>query len=72
MSDNQADLDMFEGFRDGFDLDCPEPSANRSRSYLHGFANGRDDRRGKPRASAAQLRAEPDEAIKGDEAERGL
>lgn len=60
--------DMLEGYRDGRDLDCPEPSSNRSRSYIHGFKNGRDDRNGKPRASAAQLRAEADEAMAADEA----
>lgn len=41
--DIKANADMIEGFRDGYDLSCPEPSANRSASYRHGFANGRDD-----------------------------
>jgi hypothetical protein len=48
--------DMYEGYRDGFNLDSPEPSSNRSVSYRHGFANGRDDRRGKPRDTAENLR----------------
>lgn len=50
-----ANDEMVEGFRDGYDMTAPEPSANRSHSYRHGFANGRDDRAGKPRASYAEL-----------------
>jgi hypothetical protein len=45
----QANADMIEGYCDGFNLDCPEPSGNRSRSYRHGFANGRADKSGKSR-----------------------
>jgi hypothetical protein len=56
-----ANADMVEGYLDGFDPSSPEPSANRSRSYRHGFANGRDDRRNSPRASAAELRRQADE-----------
>lgn len=51
----KANDQMVEGYRDGLDLDSPEPSANRSASYRHGFANGRDDRRGKPRDSCENL-----------------
>lgn len=50
-----ANEEMIEGFRDGYDLSAPEPSANRSHSYRHGFANGRDDRAGKPRGSYEEL-----------------
>ena len=39
-----ANDEMVEGYMDGFDPDTPEPSANRSHSYRHGFANGRADR----------------------------
>ncbi len=63
-----ANDDMIEGFIDGYDLNAPEPSANRSHSYRHGFANGRDDRSGKPRASAAELRRLADLAMAKDEA----
>lgn len=62
-----AEEEMLEGFLDGFDLDSPEPSDNRSRSYRHGFANGRDDRRRQPRASAQELRRLAEEAITADE-----
>lgn len=39
-----ANADMIEGFRDGYDPTAPEPSANRSASYRHGFAMGRLDK----------------------------
>jgi hypothetical protein len=48
--------EMTEGYMDGFDLDNPEPSSNRSHCYRHGFANGRDDRANRPRDTAANLR----------------
>lgn len=50
--------DMVEGYIDGGDLNNPEPGPNRSPAYRHGFANGRDDANGRPRASAATLRAQ--------------
>ena len=43
-----ANDEMLEGYRDGLDLDNPEPSANRSHSYRHGFTNGRADKNKKP------------------------
>ena len=58
-----ANDDMVEGYRDGLDPSTPEPSANRSHSYRHGFANGRDDRAGKPRASYAELLRMADQAM---------
>ena len=63
-----ANEEMIEGYLDGFDLNNPEPSANRSRSYRHGFANGRDDRRGKPRSSFQELVRQGDVAMALDEA----
>jgi len=39
-----ANQEMIDGYVDGLDLSSPEPSANRSRSYRHGFENGRSDR----------------------------
>lgn len=62
-----ANDDMVQGFQDGYDLSSPEPSANRSASYRHGFWNGRDDRRGKPRDSFANLIRQADEAIAADQ-----
>ena len=58
-----ANQEMMDGYSDGLNLDNPEPSENRSASYRHGFANGRDDRRGKPRAPAYVLRYLDDEAM---------
>ena len=39
-------VEMVDGYRDGADLDCPDPGPNRGEAYRHGFANGRDDQRG--------------------------
>jgi hypothetical protein len=61
-----ANSEMIEGYMDGLDLSSPEPSDNRSHSYRHGFANGRDDRRGKPRATYAELIQWAEEAIEAD------
>lgn len=60
-----ANDEMLAGYLDGLDPDNPEPSSNRSHSYRHGFANGRDDLNRRPRATAAQLRqmAEKAEAL---------
>jgi hypothetical protein len=58
--------EMVDGYRDGRNLDNPEPSANRSESYRHGFLNGRDDRAGSPRALASELRLAADAAIARD------
>lgn len=43
VSDWSANDEMVQGYRDGLNRDSPEPSANRTRSYRHGFANGRAD-----------------------------
>ena len=59
--------DMLEGYFDGLDPSSPEPSANRSASYRHGFANGRDDLARNPRAPAAFLRAGAKAAKREDE-----
>lgn len=39
-----ANVEMVEGFRDGYDLNNPEPNENRSHSYRHGFKAGRNDK----------------------------
>ena len=44
MTREEAELEMTEGYRDGFRPGTPEPSGNRSLSYIHGFRNGRADR----------------------------
>jgi hypothetical protein len=69
VADQPANDEMVQGYMDGFDLSSPEPSANRSRSYRHGFANGRDDRAHKPRDTAENLRRMADEAMEADDAD---
>lgn len=59
--------DMVQGYMDGLDLQSPDPSSNRTRSYRHGFANGRDDRAKKPRDSFTNLMQMADECIASDE-----
>lgn len=44
MTYEEAEREMVEGFMDGYKLDNPDPSSNRSASYRHGFANGRRDK----------------------------
>jgi len=59
---------MVEGFMDGYDLTAPEPSANRSHSYRHGFANGRDDVLHKrPRDTLENITAQAEAAMVADE-----
>lgn len=58
--------EMVEGYLDGRKPDNPEPASNRSASYRHGFANGRDDLAHSPRLPAAVLRLLADQAIRED------
>jgi hypothetical protein len=59
--------EMVDGYRDGLDLNAPEPSANRTHCYRHGFANGRHEALHKcPRAHAETLRRLADEAVRKD------
>lgn len=58
--------ETLEGYFDGRDPDSPEPSANRSATYRHGFQNGRDDLACRPRAPARMLRVGLAEALKAD------
>lgn len=58
--------DMTQGYVDGRDPDSPEPSDNRSHAYRHGYANGRDDLRRTPRASAHDIRRMAAEAAEKD------
>ena len=59
--------EMVEGYRDGFKDnrdEFPMPS-NRSAAYRHGWLNGRDDRRNRPRAPAAVLRERSEAILRG-------
>lgn len=53
---NPFDDEVVAGYLDGLKPESPEPSENRSNSYRHGFANGRDDLRKAPRAGAETIR----------------
>ena len=59
--------EMMQGYLDGLDLSSPEPSDNRSRSYRHGFKNGRSDRTGKVWTTAQHARALAEACIEADE-----
>jgi hypothetical protein len=68
-----ANDDMVEGYMDGFRddrLEYPDSLSNRSRSYRHGWLNGRDDRVGEPRLAAKTIRELADIAMALDDAER--
>lgn len=68
MKERSANDEMIEGFLDGYDLDAPEPSANRSASYRHGFMCGRIDKSAAwGKRSADELRKMADEAMEADE-----
>jgi hypothetical protein len=64
--------EMVEGYMDGHksDLDELPEGYNRSDSYKHGWRNGRDDRLGRPRASASALRDECKAIAQREEAYR--
>lgn len=63
-----ANAEMMQGYMDGGDPDAPEPSANRSRSYRHGFMCRRADAAGKKLNGAPVVRAMADDAMKADAA----
>jgi hypothetical protein len=66
MTREEAEHEMTEGYLDGLDADSPEPSANRSHSYRHGFQSGRDDLNGHPCAPYWERRRQAKEAIEAD------
>lgn len=68
--EREANEEMIEGYLDGFEPSSPEPSDNRSRSYRHGFANGRDDLSRKPRSSYSALLQAAAEAMEADANDR--
>lgn len=65
-------LDIVEGYRDGLDLNNPEPGPNRSACYRFGFANARDDRRGRPRFRSPQEAEELYEAAIKEDRDNGI
>jgi len=65
MSRDEAEREMIAGYLDGLRGE-PEPGANRSHSYRHGWANGRDDRNKKPSQTAEWQREHAANAIAAD------
>lgn len=55
MERRPANDEMVRGYMDGYDLNAPEPSSNRSFSYRHGFAVGRAEKTGKKLADCSAL-----------------
>lgn len=64
---SEANDEMILGYCDGLDLHNLEPSSNRSHSYRHGFANGRDDGNHSPRSGYDELIRRAELAILQDE-----
>ena len=62
-----ANDEMMQGYMDGYDLDAPEPSENRSESYRHSFYVGRAEKLGLPMASAAEIEAHAELAMDLDQ-----
>ena len=62
-----ANDDMVQGYRDGRDLGAPEPSANRSASYHHGFMVGRGEKTGKLAGNYTSLNKAADAAMDADD-----
>ena len=63
----EANAEMIEGYMDGYDLSAPEPSANRSHSYRHGFAVARAEKmQHRPLASYNELCKRADTAMAMD------
>jgi hypothetical protein len=65
-----ANQEMVDGYLEGRDLDSPEPSANRSQSYKHGFMVGRGEKTGTLTQDAAYLREAADKAMDADDIRR--
>lgn len=63
-----ANEEMVQGYMDGYDLNSPEPSANRSHSYRHGFMVGRAEKEDRRLPSAEKLNDAADMAMAKDEA----
>ena len=62
----KANSDMVEGYMDGYDLNAPEPSSNRSESYRHSFYIGRAEKLGLPVIGYQELDKHADWAIAED------
>ena len=66
MDRRPANQEMIGGYLDGRDPDSPEPSANRSHSYRHGFIAGRADLNQECQHSFDQMQKMADAAMDAD------
>jgi hypothetical protein len=62
----KANDEMVQGYMDGYDLKAPEPSANRSASYRHGFMVGRGEKTGNLAGTYESLSHAADTAMAED------
>lgn len=62
----EANAEMIEGYKDGYDLTAPEPSVNRSHSYRHSFWIGRSEKMKLPLPTYQQLELRAELAIIAD------
>jgi len=67
MDRRPANDDMVQGYMDGYDLTAPEPSANRSASYRHGFIVGRGEKTGMLAGDYMNLNKAADAAMDADD-----
>lgn len=64
----EANADMVEGYMDGYDLNAPEPTANRSHSYRHSFWIGRAEKLKLPLPRFQELERRAELAVIADNA----
>ena len=62
-----ANDDIVDGYMDGYDMTAPEPSANRSASYRHGFMVGRGEKTGDFAGNYIDLNRAADAAMDADD-----
>jgi hypothetical protein len=67
MDRRPANDDMCHGYMDGRDMDSPEPSANRSHSYRHGFRVGRAEKCNERLGTFQEVTALADAAMEADD-----
>lgn len=67
MEPRPANDEMVQGYMDGYDLTAPEPSANRSASYRHGFMVGRGEKTGDFAGNYMDLNRAADAAMDADD-----
>jgi ribosome modulation factor len=68
MTSLSASDEMVRGYLDGLEDDRDElpESTNHSQQYAHGWRNGRDDRKNKPRDFYHNLKATAEKLIEGN------